>query len=382
MGTSRHQRLPGSGRSRVGRIAALAVVAVVVDMGGLGVFAGTALAASGLSWSRPVRIDTVGRFGVTLAGLSCPSSSLCVTLDARGNILTSTDPGARARARWSRKNVEGYHPGKFFNGIACPSTGLCTAVDDWGHVFSSTDPSAGRAARWVKQSVDRHPIYGVACATPMLCVAVDKLGAALSSTNPTAGRQARWVSSPAEPGAYSTAPSCPSSSLCLLANSFGQIVTSSNPAGPSSQWAAKDIDGDPLKGTGSPLSAVSCPSITLCVAVDAGGNTLTSTDPKDGFFASWQTKNVLGHFSGGYYSVFEAISCPSESFCVGVGDHGRVTKIVTSTDPGAGRRATWSTHILTSDPNASITHLSCPTAALCVAADDGGDVIVGTQRHS
>lgn len=340
-----------------------------------------AAASAGLAWSKPIRIDTVGRHtGPGLAGVSCSSPALCAVVDLAGNVLTSTDPGTGSRARWVKRNIERAHLG-FLQGIACASTALCAAVDDTGHVFTSTDPSAGRSAAWVKQRPDRQPLYGITCASTSLCVAVDKLGRVIASTNPAAGHQARWSSASAEPGAFSAAPSCPSVGLCLLANSFGDIVTSTDPGQPSAGWASNNIDGDPFTGSGYPLSAISCPSTSLCVAVDAGGNTLTSTDPVDGPFARWHKMNVLGHFSNGYYSVFQAISCPSASLCVAVGNHGLVTKIVASTDPAAGPRARWRAHRLPSSPNSGVDQLSCASPALCVAVGSDGDIIVGRSGH-
>jgi photosystem II stability/assembly factor-like uncharacterized protein len=336
-------------------------------------------ATAGLSWSKPIRIDTIGKHtGLALAGVSCSSPALCVVVDLGGNVLTSTDPGAGSKARWVRRKLDRSH-GAFLQGIACVASALCAAVDDKGHVFTSTDPSAGRSAAWVEQRPHTQPLYGIACASTSLCIAVDKPGRVIASTNPTAGRQARWSSAVAEPGAFSAAPSCPSVSLCLLANSFGNIVTSTDPGRPSAGWVPKNIDGDPFRGTGFPLSAVSCPSTVLCVAVDAGGNTLTSTDPADGPFARWRKTNVLGHFSHGYYSSFQAISCPATSLCVAVGDHGLVTKIVASTDPGADPQAHWRAHTLPSNPNHGIDRLSCASPTLCVAVGIDGDIIVGSS---
>lgn len=63
--------------------------------------------AAGLSWSAPTRIVNRAPFdaGIVFNAVSCASLSLCVAVDADGNIVTSTDPDAGARARWSFKQV-------------------------------------------------------------------------------------------------------------------------------------------------------------------------------------------------------------------------------------------------------------------------------------
>jgi len=337
--------------------------------------------ASSMSWSRPVRVDSVHihghTYGASLAGLSCPSVSLCVALDYLGNAVSSANPGAGARATWRRKNVEKYHPGRFFTDLSCPSVSLCVAVDEAGNTVSSLNPAAGVSATWTTKRVDRSPLYGISCPSVTLCAAVDKDGNVLTSTNPTAGPAAGWTASPVEPGITWAVVSCAAEALCVLGNSSGNVVSSTEPgAGPSAVWGTQNVDGNPFAGHGAPLHAISCPAVSLCVAGDGEGNILSSNDPGDGPSAGWTKKNILGHFSHGYYPAFEGLSCPSASLCVGIGNSGIVDKAVTSTDPAAGRKAAWTVHVL--DRKGEMRYLSCASTSLCVAAGTAGNVVVGT----
>ena len=62
-----------------------------------------------------------------LRHLSCPSVSLCVAVDAVGNILTSTQPTGDSSA-WTATALDRPR----ITSIACPSTRLCLAGDENG----------------------------------------------------------------------------------------------------------------------------------------------------------------------------------------------------------------------------------------------------------
>src|SRR5437867_3855182 len=96
--------------------------------------AATASAAGGgarLSWSSRL-IDTQPPFAhkISLLDVACPSVSLCVAVDARGDAVTSTNPTGGA-GFWTPAKIDDNEP---LQAIACPSTGLCAAVDAKGNV--------------------------------------------------------------------------------------------------------------------------------------------------------------------------------------------------------------------------------------------------------
>jgi hypothetical protein len=93
-----------------------------------------------LTWRSPVRIDSPSTALPGLGGLravSCPSVSLCVAVDASGDVVTSTDPAGGAGA-WRVAHVDrntqwcGNHSAPCqvpFDGISCASASLCVAWD-------------------------------------------------------------------------------------------------------------------------------------------------------------------------------------------------------------------------------------------------------------
>jgi hypothetical protein len=68
--------------------------------------------------------------------VSCASESLCVAVDAAGNVLSSTDPSGGSAA-WSVLPVDAGHA---FTSVSCTpaATGLCVAVDNTGYAVAST----------------------------------------------------------------------------------------------------------------------------------------------------------------------------------------------------------------------------------------------------
>jgi len=138
--------------------------------------------------------------GVGAVSVSCPSVSLCVGGDAAGDIVSTTDPTGGARA-WRVVNVlarqtscdpyNGCYTGyATIAGVSCPSTGLCVAAGAF-FVVSSTNPT-GDARAWRRARVDAEAnnLRAVSCPSASLCVAVDDHGNAVTSTNPTGGPQA------------------------------------------------------------------------------------------------------------------------------------------------------------------------------------------------
>ncbi len=117
------------------------VVALVACMLAAGLWSAPTLASPpSLSWSSPMLIDHQQPYtsNRAFAGVSCPSSSLCVAVDRDGNVATSTDPGAAAATSWAVKDVDVNNE---LTSVSCPSSSFCAAVDYGGDVLTSTDPT-------------------------------------------------------------------------------------------------------------------------------------------------------------------------------------------------------------------------------------------------
>jgi hypothetical protein len=260
--------------------------------------------------------------------------------------------------------------------VSCPSTALCVAGDVDGHLVTSIDPTSPSAV-WTAADADSDNwIRAVSCPSVSLCVAVDQsAGSApafadsqvVTSTDPTGGTPA-WA-----PGTLGDVSgdgvtemqdvSCVVG-LCVAVGSgggfVGEIATSTDPAGGSGTWTLSALTGVGI------LQAVSCVSTTLCVAVNGAGQLLTSTDPAGGP-STW----ALTQLPGGGPSF---LSCPSAKLCMAAENGG----VWTSTNP-AGGASTW-TFSPGADANpAGFDGVSCASASLCVAVDNAGNVVTSTN---
>jgi hypothetical protein len=319
-------------------------------------------------------------------GLSCPAADLCV-ITGDDDIITSTSPlvGAPAApttpttvpaattvtaavdtASWREANFA-----KEQNGIvsvSCPSPSFCTAVDNGGRVFVSTDPSRGSTSAWTMSTVAAASsgFSGVSCPDRQLCVAIAG-GNILSTTAPTGG-PGKWKSVDVgnalmgQGGDQFESVSCPSPTLCLVADINGNVLVSTSPTGPPSAWKVYDVDA----AAASPeVTALSCPSVHFCLAGDYGGHILTTTDPTGGASA-WKMAAPAGSTSG-----ISSVSCPSTSFCVAASG-----QLFVSSDPAGGGPA-WKqvSGVLNGDADT----VACASSTVCVASDVALDLVISSD---
>jgi hypothetical protein len=386
------------------RARALAAAGMLVGVMWLGLVSASAAAASPLTWSAPVQIDHAYAFGHPSAfdGVSCPSVSLCVAVDDRGAVASSTDPAGGPGA-WRLDAVA-----SGLGGVSCPSASLCVAYTTSGNIVSSTNPAGGRPAwntaqlgasgylsglscpsaslcvtygarkvfvstdpgggnaAWHRAAVDSSgPIVGLSCPSASLCVGSDGGGNVITSTDPASGT---WKITRIEPravGVPALGPmSCPSASLCVAADWYGNVVTSTNPAGGPGAWSLTHLGY---------LNSLSCPSASLCVALDLKGDVLTSNDPAGG--ASTWTRSYVG-------SGLNTLACVSVTRCFGFGSNGG--DVWNSSNPSGGASA-WTVTRNVDPPRCgggmclpSYPILACPSESLCVMVDHFGGVYVST----
>jgi len=312
-----------------------------------------AATAPSLTWSKPEPISNGGG----LAAISCPTTSFCAAVNQDGDVVTSTDPSGGG-GTWSTTSLvsdEG------LNDISCPTAGFCVASDDLsGDVLVSTDPTGGAGA-WKTENIvdpDGDGIQALTCPSSGLCVAVDSSGNVITTTGPTGGAGA-WTSGAINPGNTFDDVSCAGSALCVAVGAG--ISASTDPAGGAGTWRTSTA----LPG----LAADSCPTTTLCVVGDASDNVYVSTDPAGGpsTFTGPQLIDSLHPFQ-----PITGISCQANGDCVVVGLSGDA---VTTADPTGGAKA-WRSKTI--DPSSGLADVSCPTSGLCFAADEAGDVVIGT----
>jgi hypothetical protein len=223
------------------------------------------------NWSGANKIDDVA----ALTGISCASRSLCVAVDAKGDVLYSSSP---VYGSWSTP-LE-IDKGNQLTSVSCASSSLCVAVDNAGQAFVSNEPSSGI---WHARTIDSNPkglnLVSVSCAPAPadVCVAVNNDGEALATGDPSAGlpgtSTATWSATPVDTQGAPTGVSCTAGGLCVLVDSSGDAYVGDDPATAEPSWRLETIDS-----SGS-LSAVSCESEGLCAAVGAGGKALVTQVP-------------------------------------------------------------------------------------------------------
>jgi hypothetical protein len=130
--------------------------------------------------------------------ISCPSVSFCAVTDNVGDLATSTNP-RKTQASWKLGHLDlatatGVNEDSLvaLEDVSCLSVSFCVAVDARGHVLTSSDPG-GAVNAWRTADVDGTNLLGwVAWASPSLCVALDDDGNLVTSTHPAASRAA-WT---------------------------------------------------------------------------------------------------------------------------------------------------------------------------------------------
>jgi hypothetical protein len=287
------------------------------------------------------------------SAISCPMSSLCVTVDAESSatVHTTADP-ADSTPTWTSYVLAGQA-----RSLSCSSDASVCAIGGYGQIFVSTNPTATSAGSWTSTTnLTGTYISGMACPSSTLCLGVSHDGNAYSSTTP--GSATSWTQATVDESNAFTALSCPSAGLCVGTDDSGNVLSSTHP-GDGTLWTVKNLFTP--QGEGPPLAGLSCAGSALCAATD-GTNIWVSTDPGGGSPTWSETPNVDPD------GRLTDISCPSAQFCAAVG----VSTLYISTDP-SDVPSTW-TATNFSGPHDFLA-ISCPTAQLCVWTDTQNDTI-------
>jgi hypothetical protein len=166
---------------------------------------------------------------------------------------------------------------------------------------------------------------------------------------------------PAKDGGL-TAVSCATSNFCVATDQSGQVLVSTKLSKGGGWSAPAKVD------SAGPLTGISCASTSFCAAVDQVGALVYSTHPSGGAKAWSHPARIDSALAvGGGYSGLTDISCPSAKLCVAV-DNGAKGNVVYSSDPTGGKAA-WHSVAL----QGPVTSITCPSTSLCVA--------VGSERY-
>ncbi len=299
--------------------------------------------------------DTPHAAESAIGSLSCPSSALCVGSDASGDLLVSTDP-AGGRSAWTLVQPAVSTPAPT-GSVSCPTTSFCVADEGEGNILTSTDPTGGAGAWHVNPPNQALFNAVVSCASPTLCAAVGGL-TAYTTINPDGTWRGTQVTTP---GDILTGAACPSTTLCVVTTSNGEVLVSQDPGDAAPTWTARaTLPGLPADAF---IAGLNCPSAAFCAAVAesvSGNSILTTTDPAGGA-ATW-TAHPLANA--------QWVTCPSTALCVAFTGQG----VATSTDP-TDPSPIWNTTAL------SVTRVvsgTCATTSLCIGVD-GADAVASTN---
>jgi hypothetical protein len=259
--------------------------------------------------------------GNELTSIACPSVGLCVAVDSAGNALTSTDPTGGSAA-WSAARIDTSTTASnsdtagpvLLRGVSCPSSTLCVAVDADGNALASTDPTGG-AATWTITRADANrsfdcsgsglacqpPLIAVACPSVAQCAAVDFSGNVLTTQTPTG--PGPWTSSSANGGRLGSlwGISCPLTSFCATVDGDADHVITFNPAAPGAQTSRAVPDA---------LYGVWCQSASLCLASAQTPGGLS------GLLGSYNPGAPRATWSLSSPGAITGVSCGSPAVCV------------------------------------------------------------------
>jgi hypothetical protein len=282
--------------------------------------------ASAPAWSTPATV-----YDTTLLGVSCSSSSFCVTVGYGGRALTWDGHS------WSKPvDVDG---AENLEAVSCSSASFCAAVDEHGGAVTWD----GRTWSTPADVDGTDELFGVSCVSSSFCIAVGANGTAVTWTGHA------W-SAPADVDGASAlySVSCTSTSFCTAVDGAHALRWN------GSSWGAP-VTIDP----GSNLGWVSCASPSSCAAVENFGNGTTIWDG-----GTWSALTDIDGPSGTFTNRLAGVSCASASFCVAVAEQWMSI---------AWNGSSWGTPAAVhSVANTALTGVSCVSASFCAAVSSGG----------
>lgn len=271
--------------------------------------------------------------------------------------------------------------------VSCAGATACTATG------SSQGPSGTArtlAETWngTKWSIVATPspagaiqsvLTGVSCPAPKTCIAggYSRNDTGALKTLAETWNGAKWsiVATPPPAGASQSAlsaVSCTSARTCTAVGAYisGATLVTLAETWNGSTWRVQPTPS-PAAATISQLTAVSCATAKICaVAGFRVGASQVNVPLAEGWNGRAWALQPVPHLAGAHSSGLSAVSCPSKSSCVAVGNY------YTKPTVGVTLAETWNGHawriVPTPDPTGSndafLQGVSCPSASACIAA--------------
>jgi len=206
----------------------------------------------------------------------------------------------------------------------------------------------------------------------MTGVVVAGTGVGVSTAKPLAAASTtfHWSTPKTIDMSMLTSLSCPSTLLCVGSDYAGRTIWSSNPAGGVESWSHSSSN---VTDTGG-FAGVSCPTASFCVGIGANagdeGFVFTTTHPQAKSATAWSKADVDGRR---YLTSVDCVPAATRTFCIASDRNGA---IFTSSNPAGGRSA-WSKADV--DGSTHISAVSCNGSKSCMLVDTAGFIWESTH---
>jgi hypothetical protein len=311
------------------------------------------------------QIDTSGIGGGPgqtegLTAISCPTTTMCVAVDAVGRAIgfAPANPGTPAPVRIDR--------GAPLLGVSCPSRSQCTAMGPYDE--STFNPLSGKAAKHGTIVTDHFfQASDVACATSTRCLAI--VTGHQATFNPKRFKRPKMHQLASYTDAAITGIACPTANECVAVDGDGSGISYDPVTGTFIKRRIKVEEGEALTGS-------ACSSKTQCTAIDNDGQEITF-QPLTGKVITTTSIDAsvgLDAPSGDSDNELDDVSCPGVTLCVAIDTRGAAVAF----NP----RSKHSVKPTLIDTGNELTSISCPTTHRCVAVDGSGRALAGSTKPS
>jgi len=297
---------------------------------------------NGTAWSNNATFPAIGTYN-RMAGVSCPSITVCeaVGFEYNGSTYETMAFGWNGSTWTQQTTTNPSANGNMLQSISCPTTTYCVAV---GYQLNAgLAQGYSLAEQWsggvwstmttVNGALTTYALYSVSCTATTFCMAT---GNTASSTGYYQTLAEKWSSgawsmvtttNPTTNYDYLNGVSCASTTFCVGIGTY-QGASGPLPLGEVYAGASFATSSPPDPGgtnQENQWDAISCPSTSFCMA--AGGTAATSAGPWSNASAeyssgSWSLPTTTTPSGGTSDPVNPGLyidSCTSSSFCVAGG---------------------------------------------------------------
>jgi len=332
----------------------------------------------GSAWMSMPMPGPMGTPGSQLAGVSCPSATMCVAVGSNGDFQSFSELWNGSKCKGSLLSAW-TPPGSTqasLSSVSCPTTRACVAVGSYiasGQLHALTEQWNGSA--WTAMGnaqADSGTLVSVACTTSTSCMAVGSTNASTPGAFAESWDGTGWQSVPTPAGAGSQkllAVACPAAGTCEAVG-YGTNGGSSPQAPIVDGWdgATWSQQLTPSFRTASRLSGVSCGSTTLCTAVGYQSNgAATLAEQWNG--SAWALQ-LTPNSTGATSNSLDAVACPTTTTCVAIGRSQGGSPGMATTLAERWDGTSWVAQPIPTQ--GLLLSVSCPTTSFCSAAGAGG----------